>query len=108
MYHLAYGKVEIVGSNQGVQFSRCKQFGQWPLYVNGNKHIHESLEASNAYQAAIDNGEVNRKGQERWTGGTACRSSWTGSCSTALHSPIRSLPWSSPGQVWRLEVEEGE
>lgn len=65
MYSLFYGKVEIEGSNQGVQFSRCEQFGQWPLQVNGYKHIHESLEASTAYQA-IDSGEGNHSGQERW------------------------------------------
>jgi len=65
MYSLFYGKVKIEGSNQGVQFSRCEQFGQWPLQVNGYKHIHDSLEASTAYQA-IDSGEGNTSGQERW------------------------------------------
>jgi len=65
MYKLFYGKVEIEGSNQGVEFSRCEQFGQWPLQVNGYKHIHDSLEASTAYQA-IDSGEGVGSGQERW------------------------------------------
>jgi len=65
MFSLFYGKVEIEGSNQGVQFSRCEQFGQWPLQVNGYKHIHDSLEASTAYQA-IDSGEGSSSGQERW------------------------------------------
>jgi len=65
MYSLFYGKVEIEGQNQGVQFSRCEQFGQWPLQVNGYKHIHDSLEASTAYQT-IDSGEGTHSGQERW------------------------------------------
>jgi len=65
MYSLFYGKVEIEGSNKGVDFSRREQFGQWPLQVNGFKHIHDSLEASTAYQA-IDSGEGVGSGQERW------------------------------------------
>ena len=66
MNSLFYGKVEIEGRNQGIEFSRTEQFGQWPLQVNGFKHIHDSLEASMAYQA-IDSGETSvLSGQERW------------------------------------------
>ena len=66
MNSLFYGKVEIEGRNQGIEFSRTEQFGQWPLQVNGFKHIHDSLEASMAYQA-IDSGETSElSGQERW------------------------------------------
>ena len=67
MYSLFYGKVEIEGRNQGIEFSRKEQFGQWPLQVNGFKHIHDSLEASTAFQA-IDSGVGGAapSGQERW------------------------------------------
>ena len=67
MYSLFYGKVEIEGRNQGIEFSRKEQFGQWPLQVNGFKHIHDSLEASTAFQA-IDSGVGGQvpSGQERW------------------------------------------
>ena len=66
MNSLFYGKVEIEGRNQGIGFSRTEQFGQWPLQVNGFKHIHDSLEASMAYQA-IDSGVTSvLSGQERW------------------------------------------
>jgi len=75
MFDLFYGKVKIEGKNQGNEFSREEQFGQWPLQVNSFSDIHESLEASTAHefidtcsqpdlQAATT---VPRKsGQERW------------------------------------------
>lgn len=63
---LFYGKVEIEGRNNDVDFRRTEQFGQWPLQVNGYKDIHQSLEASMAYQS-IDSGDTMcRSGQERW------------------------------------------
>ena len=66
MHSLFYGQVEIEGRNKGIDFSRKEQFGQWPLQVNGYKNIHDSLEASMAYQA-IDSGETSViSGQERW------------------------------------------
>ena len=43
MFDLFYGKVKIEGKNQGNEFSREEQFGQWPLQVNSFSDIHESL-----------------------------------------------------------------
>ena len=66
MNSLFYGKVEIEGRNNGIDFKRTEQFGQWPLQVNGFKDIHQSLEASMAYQS-IDGGQCSGgSGQERW------------------------------------------
>ena len=65
-YSLFYGKVEIEGRNQGIEFSRTEQFGQWPLQVNDFKHIHDSLEATMAYQA-IDSGETSELSGRRTT-----------------------------------------
>lgn len=33
MYSLFYGRVLIEGRNQGTEFTRTEQFGQWPLQV---------------------------------------------------------------------------
>jgi len=66
MNSLFYGQVEIEGRNQGIEFSRGEQFGQWPLQVNGFKHIHDSLEASMAYQVIDSDQNCVLSGQERW------------------------------------------
>jgi len=72
MYDLFYGRVKIEGKNQGIEFSREEQFGQWPLQVNNYSDIHDSLEASTAHEF-IDTssqsdlqGSVVKSGQERW------------------------------------------
>ena len=59
--------MRIEGRNQGVEFSRMEQFGQWPLQVNGNRDLHESLEASTAHEN-FDSSAIGEEkdGQERW------------------------------------------
>lgn len=50
MFDLFYGRVRIEGKNQGLEFSREEQCGQWPLQVNLFSDIHDSLEASTAHE----------------------------------------------------------
>ena len=60
-------QVRIEGRNKGAEFSRTEQFGQWPLQVNGNRDLHESLEASTAHENFDScGGAEDRDGQERW------------------------------------------
>ena len=77
MFDLFYGKVRIEGKNQGIEFSREEQFGQWPLQVNNFSDIHDSLEASTAHeyidtpstsdlQGASCSQLPRKSGQERW------------------------------------------
>lgn len=77
MYDLFYGKVRIEGKNQGIEFSRVEQFGQWPLQVNNFSDIHDSLEASTAHEFIDCSSQsdlpglsgqlgVRKSGQERW------------------------------------------
>ena len=59
--------MRIEGRNKGAEFSRTEQFGQWPLQVNGNRDLHESLEASTAHENFDScGGAEDRDGQERW------------------------------------------
>ena len=59
--------MRIEGRNKGAEFSRTEQFGQWPLQVNGNRDLHESLEASTAHENFDScGGAEERDGQERW------------------------------------------
>ena len=78
MYDLFYGRVKIEGKNQGIEFSREEQFGQWPLQVNNFSDIHDSLEASTAHEYIDTSSQsdlsglpaqhhsVRKSGQERW------------------------------------------
>ena len=77
MFDFFYGKVRIEGKNQGNEFSREEQFGQWPLQVNNFSHIHDSLEASTAHefidmpstsdlQGNTSSQLLRKSGQERW------------------------------------------
>ena len=78
MFDLFYGKVKIEGKNQGIEFSREEQFGQWPLQICGFSDIHESLEASTAHEFIDTCSQTDlqvlsvpatggrKSGQERW------------------------------------------
>ncbi|XP_043927741.1 ubiquitin carboxyl-terminal hydrolase 25 [Protopterus annectens] len=68
MVELFYGKFLAIGVHEGKRFENTELFGQYPLQVNGFKHLHECLEA------AMVEGEIEslhsencvKSGQEHW------------------------------------------
>lgn len=68
MVELFYGKFLAIGVHDGKRFENTELFGQYPLQVNGFKHLHECLEA------AMVEGEIEslhsencvKSGQEHW------------------------------------------